>query len=45
MVLHHTKKCFLDVGTFEVANYLFAFVDDGVSFESANCPIVLVVLG
>ena len=45
MVLHDTKKCCLDVGSFEVANYLFAFVDYGVSFESANYPMVLVVLG
>ena len=28
-----------------LAYYLFAFVDYGVSFESANYPMVLVVLG
>ncbi len=44
MVLHDTKKRVFCVGSFESANYVFAYVDDVLTFESANCRRVFVLI-
>lgn len=44
MVLHDIKRCFVGVDAFESADYVFAYVDDGVSFESANHPLVIFLI-